>query len=432
MSSFYLILSSDSSLNEYPNNTLVKFRNVLAQPLTLDLEQWHVSLQSIFISKQLKRSSTSHTIWKSYVHVDCITKLRDTSDTHSLLKIIVSDDSNEKYLNYEVTTREYFPLSASVIQSIGVSILDQNNRVLQLQSAQPTYIKLKFKKMSRNGSFVLTCSSKLSTDFFNNNTPSSFTNRMNHPIALNGEWKVAVTSITLPSEVKSIFNVSNFKIEILNGNNDIMHTIRFEKSDFRASYHLRDVIIHKLINAVKVRDENNEEKNLLFASHIQNRLRVACAQDHLSITIRMSKYLAYILGDNGNSGSTKDNSMTDISLEGTTAAEVHVVFEDEIDVRRMKQSLALVYSDIIDPIHVADDFVRMIKLLPLSTATSSSEKAQFHQSYESQHLDFIAIANNNFSTLTFKIHRSDGELVQFEDETGETSITLLFKHYEKN
>ena len=56
---------------------------------------------------------------------------------------------------------------------------------------------------TRSDEFSVYLISTASMDIFSQNTMAIFINRFQEPIILNGDWRVALTEITFPSEIKN-------------------------------------------------------------------------------------------------------------------------------------------------------------------------------------------------------------------------------------
>lgn len=402
--SFYLILSSDASLSEYPENTLSHFINKLSEPLRLD-NTWMVALQAISISNC---SKIEKNVSKVYIYLNEIFKQNSIHQSNTLLKVFNTTSTTNSCCYHEVINREYFPLKNSQINELKIEIKDINGKILNLPWGQPTFIKLKFKKMDTTNNFVLQLSSGLSTNYYSNNH-SKFTNKLNSPIKLTGQWKVALSSIIIPGVLNEIIT-PDFEVLVYKANElKSFKKIKMDVTDFKSNVTLQRAIIarFKILSGLSVKFNNGI-------------LSMFCTSG-TGYNFDFPYMFAYVLGIT----KTVQEKYTKLIIDPPKMLTA-TVSEFPIDISRLKQNVILLYSDIIKPFHTCSIKTKLLKLIPTQM---ENEEGKPFISYESQHLDFLDLEKNEISNISIELRKSTGEFSTFKTTSGNVHVSLLFKKY---
>jgi hypothetical protein len=377
-------------------------------------------------------------------------------------------------LYHEVLRKEYFTFDHTNVSNLSVKLTDEKNRTLTLLSGQPTIVKLKLQKMSYT-SFMLRIKSTAQSDIYNDNTNTDFHTILPYPISLNGGWKVALTSIQFPHQfdLSSVIPKNALWIDIdlksskrkrrdnHNNNNDIYDTyvklkhirqwkpkksaIRKRATAAAASTEpeatttttttaveslniTTDVWDRVMIPEDAVNTTNiglRKTINRTLRKHFKKRVVEIVAgktvkfRAYETLKFRISPYLSYILG----ASSSFDNLPISTALGGKQLG----VFDLPIDISRLSPHSFLLYCDIITPVVVASNYVKVLKLIPI--LTNQEEKTLEKSSYifyESQHLDFIPLAHTTLSTCHFSLRHISGAPFMFNNKRQEVNINLVF------
>jgi hypothetical protein len=323
---------------------------------------------------------------------------------------IIRVKPTQSYPFYSVCKRkEYFGLtSGGRLTTLSVRLVDEDNFPLQVGSGQPTFLKLQLKKFPMNSS-VLRLSSLESANIFANNKNNSFRIQLQQPLSINN-WDVALSSIFLPSTPKtsSMMTADNFFIELPTQTEELRRVALNELRDFTAAGFLKH-----FTSAVAAAFPSSPITVLLDGQELY-------IQSNVDITVNISTMLAYLLSKNP---SAEGPSVLPIKLESNVKKHFGV-----LDFKKLHPHIILVHCNFIAPLAVGSTFGHVLQMVPYY---NSNEDGGELFKYEAQHLDFHPLCMNDKSILQFEIRNSAGDLVQFENDTSEILLTLVFreKHY---
>ena len=183
---FYVTFFSNNSMNKYPNNVLSCFTNYIECPIILE-GAWSVGISEIYYNKFTHNYTPSDDCFENinvtvkqcndvtmkcnnenvtgnvyrkclddvdnveklyeffYIHTDII-KLRVVGDQMvRCLKVLTADAKQDEYIRFG--NIEHYPIEASYIRSISISILDCESKKIHFnESSLPTLITLHFKQ----------------------------------------------------------------------------------------------------------------------------------------------------------------------------------------------------------------------------------------------------------------------------------------------
>lgn len=143
-----------------------------------------------------------------YVNIYC-EDVDEYSSNSSSTKIIASIPIDDNYyggsIHHDSENNHYFRLSRDNIRTISLELRHPNGSKLFLSRGPPTIIKANIKEMNPlNDFFYVQVSSSKSLNH-PLNTISKFHTTLPKEYILNGEWKVALTNLYLPSNILPIF-----------------------------------------------------------------------------------------------------------------------------------------------------------------------------------------------------------------------------------
>jgi len=335
-----------------------------------------------------------------------------SSGNHQNLAVIQFEEPN-KYTNFyhEVAQKEYFSLQSDLIQTLSVKITDEADDELRIISHNPTFVKLKFKKMTTE-SLILRLSSRDSTDIYPENTPASFRIQLPRLMSLTGQnWQVALSSIIYPSQIVIADYLSTLdlwiEIDLQNHLGQWHRRLTIDLKEDRISTYQQ---LSFRINQKSLRIEHVLQFKIIIDRETQRTTYSAKGQ----MRIRMSPAMASLLGCSFN------QFITDLTLPGEDR------FIGIADIKRcMPASLAL-YTDFTSPIVAGGKYCRLLKFIPILRDLQERGGSP-SVSYESHHMDFVNLPTTELQSLQFELKDGTGKPLVFEDNnnTAATFINLL-------
>lgn len=405
MSSFFLICSSNASLDKYPENTLAKFSNEFQERIELEGE-YMLALQTINIANAIKKTYYKNT--KIYVHIDIIFKHVSVFKHHSLLRIVNLNNTDGTHIFHSVKRKEYFPVKPSELTRITIKLCDVNGDLINFLPGQATVVKLKIKKMNQRSSFILQLSSFESRHLFKENNCVSFTNNLSYPIQLDKNWYVALSTIMIPKDILPSTKVEDFIFKIVDDEEKIYLNIDFEKSDFKNLESIQSKIMSSF--------RDNEHVEAMFSKSYNGRLMFRTNTTN-TLYIKTTALLGIVLG-NSQEGILIEDSLMKIKLkQGRSTVMSHVP-----DLRKLYHNMILIYCDIVEPINLGNKRVQIIEMIPLIMKPDES-----YISYECENHDFLKILTSFISNITIELRSIEGDLIPFGTTKDSTHVCLLFK-----
>ena len=319
---------------------------------------------------------------------------------------IIRVKPTDVYPFYNVCKRkEYFDLVTGRLTTLAIRLVDENNYPLQLGTGQPTFVKLQLKKFPMD-STVLRLSSLESADVFQDNKSSSFRIQLQQPLACQ-DWDVALSSIYLPStpNIGHLLTANNFYIELPTSGGLqrlSLHGLRdFTTEGFVT--HFTATVAAAFPNTpppVKLIVEGRE-------------IHVECSVD---TTVNISTMLAYLLSKNP---SPDEPAFLPLKLDSSGKK-----YFGAIDFKKLHPQIILLYCNFVQPLVVGNTFGQVLQMIPYYN--SGIDGGDVYK-YEAQHLDFTAMSMNDRATLQFEMRNSGGDLIQFENDSAEILLTLVFR-----
>jgi hypothetical protein len=310
---------------------------------------------------------------------------------------------------YEAQQKEYFPLNSHLIQTLSIKLTDSIDDELNLFSHHPTFVKLKFKKMSTS-SFILRLSSADSTDIYPENTASSFRIQLPKIISLNGHnWQVALSTILYPSEISLSDYLSHQDVWIeyyrLHRNDWLLaHQYNFKNEKIRSFQHLE-----MILNANTYVARRQKQ----FRIKIHRNSKKTTYDSDMTLKIRMSKTLASMLG------SSTDNFITDYRERNKLIGFA--------DIKRCMPNTISLHTDFTSPIVAGGKYCRLLKFIPILQDLQATDGSVYPSvSYESHHMDFVNLSTSDLQSLQFELKDGVGKPLVFTNNNIVTFVNLLF------
>lgn len=196
---FFLVSNANENMYE---NSLTKFTNKFNSFIVSRPDQrYDFAVISMYMHNDLEYSLQHEKrpqLARVFVSQVDGKRLNDTRTREVCICDLSQLSSRGHFFVKEYDNPEFFELSYRYIDKFDVLILDERDEQLQLKSGPPTVLRCKLRQRMKD-QFNLTLSSK-PTLRAPNNTAAQFTNIFDSPIEIGNDWKVGVTSITLPTK----------------------------------------------------------------------------------------------------------------------------------------------------------------------------------------------------------------------------------------
>ena len=273
--------------------------------------------------------------------------------------------------------------------------------------------------------FYLTLLSDGSLKTFPQNTQSSFTVRLDHPINIESEkWEVALVELITPSRVNNISENNNFFFlsfldqAVLNaqgidttkdlcasGEGCHEYKLFLPEGNYNSPQHLVDemqsVIDTKHGSLMK---QINASISITYVKST-NRLKVV-AQNPNQVRIRFPASLGQALGVN------PDMSENPIGNES-------YAFKYGVDLNILHNRL-YVYSDVVDYTYLGDVTAPILRVVPFE---NSKRSQQSHKEFVNMH--YVPVGKSYIDQVHISIKGDTGKNIQFS--SGKTLIKLHFR-----
>jgi hypothetical protein len=325
-----------------------------------------------------------------------------SAGNHKNLSIIPFRTSNTPNYSFyhEVSQKEYFNFGSTNSQTLSVCLVDEANDELQLYSKQPTFIKLKFKRMEAS-SFILRLSSKDSTNLYETNNATSFRIQLPQTIIRQGVWEVAVSSINYPSKINagSYMRYQDLWIDFIinNAKSDRVHL----NEEMIINYASLETAITK--HADKILGDG------IFTFEIEEDFAVNYTST-IPLKLKLSPTLASILGHQ-----QIINLLPNENLASGIA-----------DIDRCLPNAIALYCDFTNPIVAGGKYCQILKFFPL-IGEEEERSITHNNTYESHHMDFVRVSSNNLQSLQFELRDGNGQIIEFTNTNAVTNVNLLFQ-----
>ena len=271
-----------------------------------------------------------------------------------------------------------------------------------------------------------------SMELYPNNTLSSFTNRLSEPLDLKGNWKVALTSISIPSTVK---NVTTTKFVGYNYDKE-NKVIYKDIYDFQSGIYpsVEDLLIAlqkqsltKVMRKTHVNPADGKlslqlkanEAFMFYDAEIPNILGLDYTEKFFN---HVFKYIGH---DNIDK---LDSTILNHSLEGTDEDDtITITGQHPVDIT-YDINHVFVYINIIEYQHVADTKAPLLRVFNrgVRLKNGSIQQIETQTGNTFKDLEFKKILSNNIQSIKIELRTESGRLVPFVG-TGRTTLTLKFK-----
>lgn len=309
--------------------------------------------------------------------------------------------SDETYYCMNFEQDNFYPLSHTNLDKIKITIKDIDNNIIQFLPGPATFVRLKFKKMNFPKFFNVRLS----------DNKSKFKSKLAYPLYLNQQWKVALTSISFPTEFLPLpVDPSERKITGYRGRNHPFTVYELPNIAYTDNEHLIRLINQAFENSnIKVSLVNDQ-------LHITAKTLPELVEDRYQVIF--STPIAEIMGfdreiDPGNNTETGLNIWEKDGIcvvEWNKSLSVSP-FINNVDVNRLKPEYLMVYANIIDHNIVGNKMVKLLKIVPIT-----KYKENTYDTVEFSKPEYHSLESTYFDSIDIEIRDHAGCLVNFIDK----------------
>lgn len=286
-----------------------------------------------------------------------------------------------------------------------------------------------------------------SMTLFPNNTLAAFTNYLSEPFHMEGDWRVALSSITSPTCVKNVTDTEYAAFATLANLDEARETLNYDEyremapiksGMYKSVEELLDTLTRPLlfgnVQAKYSIDPVDGKLTLsmppwngftFLSREIPNILGFEGITDYISTdlhgpAVRTGVHIGY-------KGQPKDNGGYFIM---TDSGWFDIVGDYPVDITSGK-SVFFVYVDIIEYQHVADTKAPLLRMFNHTTRMKNNAISpnETRTSTTFKDLEYKKLLTNNITSIKVEIRTEDGHLVPFLG-TGRTALTLKFKRFD--
>ena len=436
-----IVDQSEQTLNEYYNRkaifqtTATRFKAYLAQneinsqpktPAQIATENSYLKrIYGNYLG--LQKTNTDLFYEQNPVFLECEQIIPKHGSSKTLAVFIIPPTHySHDFITYEPKTEEYFSLLSNLVTQLTFRIKNGKNEVLTSTFAQPTIIRLKFKKMELD-------QTNHHTIFIDNGTqnPVDFLVKFPNTLVRDGQqnpWEIALTRISFIPIFKK-YPSGKCYITAIAGKEDFLQVVHNFNSEKVENY-----IISNLNG--KTEFEYSEE---LSGTELYDFLivifKLACAKIGIKIQIQFSNKRFQLRAEEDIVFHLPKNLILALGID---AQDILYYKEYGFLVLKGKETLAshrktdfkfmlphnlLIYTDCVIPSLIGNVFGQYLTSVPVA---SNDEKVPF-LSYEPKHLEFHPLCTGDLSNIRIKLLKTDGSTPEFLNNGTKIFISILFQ-----
>ena len=331
---------------------------------------------------------------------------------------------------------DYYPLDLSRLEHLSFKLLDEDDRLIRIGGGgHPTFIKLHIRQRqqceddSNKDDMLLQLSSRQSADTYPSNQANSFkirltdallpvTNSLGDPSSSATDWKVALTSIIIPSRIdydSIIANVGTFWIEVV-WPPHITSRVNF---DMPADMTCAAFVEHanKVLQIVADQKAWGDKKTppFQFTERTHGELYADFKE---TAKIYFGGVLLFLLG--------RTNTMRThpVILNGRKGAKLHL---GQLDFNRLCINLVFVHCDFVGVTALGNSWSNVLQMIHLEHSPPSSVRSGTYE-FRPPYPEFLPIAQTDRNLLQFELKDEEGKPIPFVDAKAEVILTLKFQH----
>ena len=387
----------------------------------------------------------------------------DNTYTRDLLCFTPELKNNKTHFYQEFKNKQYVTLENTILDSLEIKIVDENNSPLQLLPDIATFLHLKIRTMPYYDDEILNIHvSSKPRDECETNKPSHFKVKLPQELHVDQSYKMALTSINYPCNFATYPNdqyclyLCSYKY---NNNSYKMNTPRGLKLDRNTHYSMElliagldNFLFFSAIGGVRQDKKSQSVKFEIYFGHkdfIQNdevilfiskpllqilgyEKRENFADDHifnesakiklrpckscdviqteensLFLNYNSSNYIPFQMTKTLGSNTIPSQSM----CVNTDGSQIHIDFLGRQNLRYLHPKYLMIYLNVLNPSLVGGEFLKILKVVPVVYTES-----MFHIE-EMENKDYISLQNYILNMLEFEIRSHDGAPIRYPDSS---------------
>ena len=413
MPRFLITSLSNSSLKEYPHNTLTNFIHRLPSPIELTPGQPHsIALRTFAFTTNIK-SLTNVGYIKVHLRELNPQFSAEEGDSQCLARVPITnlskveEDSTVDSFFYEFDHPVRVDLSEHThLEQLSFFITDEKNKQLQIPSGVSTVVNMEIEDTISLGHFALTANPQYSIDVFVNNKNQDFRLLLPGPIQVDSNWEVALHSVIVPQSVDVSIRA---ELEFHNLEEDarvvayIWEEVTGENVD-----ELKEEMLSTFVLWDLVLQETNAGTAII----------VDTAWREEPVTVVMNAACATILGIPTNG---KDELSWDTDPNGLGV----VVSDKPLTGGGLGCDHVMVYCDLVQDSIVGDKMCQLLDMV--SSRSIGLFTQQTDTIFHLPHLSFRALGKHKFDNIHFTLATIDGRDVPLGESSESITLNLLFR-----
>ena len=278
--------------------------------------------------------------------------------------------------------------------------------------------------ISNSNEFTIDLLSNASMDVFNENTMAAFRNQLSQPIHLQGEWQVALTSLSFPSNINNVNSgeIVVYKISMTDPNESSNRSGQLRKIR-TGIYNSWEDLVSEIVRIARLKQFDRK-----FDKITQKLVLTFGENEGLSF---QDNEIPSILGfkgtpDPAHSGFVHIGYKTNFENGAPNTPNRHFgIFPVDIT---CGSQLIFVYLDIIEYQHVGDSRAPILKIIEserrLRNGSLNTVAPIHHKTYTN--LDYKRLLSNNIQSIKVELRSETGKLIPFTG-IGKVVISLKFQ-----
>jgi len=438
----YVHLSSNGSLDFYPNNTLTRFTNILGKEIRSPPNaRLYVRIKSIALSQKRLINQRDLLSIDKYVFIS-LGNLETQNVNSSQLPILASyrlKDNYDKRSLYQFHFFKNSPIlslrNSPTLSHLRIELTNGKLEPLNLANGPPTFVCLEIGcNMSNQDEFTITCYSHgEGSKRFPDNTPCDFQCALNEELNL-ANYEVALLNLHMPHPFpggrRAMITVTKSvqdgeEDDDLDANNSTYYFFTRARPNSSASS-LTKKLNDKMLEStgfaknIKLIVEQQEHPNHLCLS-LENK-------NTFSVIINLNYFLYSLFG-------ARAYHQREYVVKPNYTKPLYYLGYGFKPERTKPPQLSMLYSSIIEENFVNHMNVPLMEIIPMNNDGSlGSDKSNY---YEPNHLTFNKLKSAPFNVIHFSLKMGDGSNYPFEEvdeefnkrdyDFGGTIATLLFR-----
>jgi len=333
--------------------------------------------------------------------------------TKDLSVFCPSFHEKSSYSLYQFETEQYVPISNTILNTLSLSVTDGSGRYLNVPTGVATFMKLKFKKMSNSKDFfnVRICSEKNDNNNFKIDLPQTY--------YLDSSWKVALTSINFPSNIKPLPNEEKYRS---------ISVAKFGKNYGIRSVENKNYTLEKLVDEINkyttegggiFRIQKNVENGIENSSVILRLDRGTAVMIPVLIgEILGFQYLSFLPKEYDIDIVVRNDEYVIFYNNRDYDWDFH--FNEKANMNNIKPEYFMIYTDIIESVIVGDTYAKLLKIVP-----SHNNYEETYVIEEFKHQELHALESTLLKSISIEIRSHTGSFVNFPDKK-KIFMNLLF------